>query len=47
MTPVAVGNERLFAFWAGKGVSPTGWTAYDAKGHKIGSHTMKRPPGSG
>jgi hypothetical protein len=47
VTPVAIGNERLFAFWAGKGVSPTGWTAYDAKGHKIGSHTMAPYHGNG
>ncbi|HTR93814.1 MAG TPA: hypothetical protein VMI73_18950 [Trebonia sp.] len=35
VTPIALGNERLFAFWVGKGVSPTGWTAFDAKGHMI------------
>jgi hypothetical protein len=42
VTPIAIGNERLFAFWAGQGVSPTGWTAYDANGHKIGHGTVPR-----
>ena len=42
--PVAVGNERLFAFAIGKGVSPTGWTAYDASGREIGAGSMT--PGS-
>jgi hypothetical protein len=42
VTPIALGNERLFAFWAGPGVSPTGWTAYDAAGHKIGHGSV--PP---
>ncbi|HEY7815928.1 MAG TPA: hypothetical protein VIC62_21975, partial [Nakamurella sp.] len=36
LMPVTVGNERLFAFRYGKGVSPTSWTAYDASGHNIG-----------
>lgn len=36
LTPVTVGNEHLFAFRYGKGVSPTGWTAYDASGREIG-----------
>jgi hypothetical protein len=30
--PVTVGNERLFAFLIGAGVSPTRWTAYAASG---------------
>jgi len=40
VTPVAVGNERLYAFWVGAGVSPTGWTAYDAAGQVVGTGTM-------
>jgi hypothetical protein len=35
--PVRVGNEDLFAFPTGKGVTPTGWTAYDASGRKAGA----------
>ena len=46
VTPVAVGDERLFAFWAAKGISAAGWTAYDAAGHEIGSHPV-RPLGGG
>ena len=46
VTPVALGNERLFAFWVGKGVSPVKWTAYDAKGGKIGSGSMEKVIGS-
>jgi hypothetical protein len=42
MKPVTVGDERLFAFWAAKGVAPTAWTAYDAKGRKIGHGTVPR-----
>jgi hypothetical protein len=42
VTPIALGNERLFAFWAGKGVSPTQWSAYDAKGHRIGHGAVPR-----
>ena len=34
-TPVAVGNENLFAFWAGPGTD-TSWTAYDAAGKQVG-----------
>ncbi len=30
--PVGVGNESLFAFAISPGVTPTGWTAYDASG---------------
>ena len=40
VTPVTVGDERLFACWTGAGVSPTGWTAYDAAGRVTGSHSM-------
>jgi hypothetical protein len=36
LTPVTVGNERLFAFRYGKGVSPVRWDAFDASGHDIG-----------
>jgi hypothetical protein len=36
LPPVTVGNENLFAFRYGKGVSPTGWTAYDANGREVG-----------
>jgi hypothetical protein len=41
VTPVSVGNERLFAFWIGAGVSPTGWTTYDAAGQVTGTASMK------
>jgi hypothetical protein len=37
VTPVALGNERLFAFWIGKDVVVTGWTAYDAAGGVTGT----------
>ncbi len=35
--PVGVGNEDLFAFPTGKGVTPVSWTAYDAAGHQVGA----------
>lgn len=35
VTPVSVGNERLFALWPGVGVSATEWTAYDAAGRVL------------
>jgi len=35
VTPVSVGNERLFALWPGIGVTATEWTAYDAAGRAI------------
>jgi hypothetical protein len=35
--PVLVGNEHLFAFPVGKGVTPVGWTAYDASGKQVGA----------
>jgi hypothetical protein len=46
--PVTVGNERLFAFWPGVGVWPTGWTSYDAAGRVTGTHSMtsSSAPGS-
>ena len=34
--PVGVGNEDLFAFPTGPGVTPVSWTAYDAAGHQVG-----------
>lgn len=49
--PVGVGNEDLFAFPAGLGVTPVSWTAYDAAGHQAGHGTAGpgsavRPSGS-
>jgi hypothetical protein len=38
--PVGVGNEDLFAFPAGQGVSPTAWTAYNASGHQVGAGSV-------
>ena len=38
--PVGIGNEDLFAFAIGKGVSPVGWTAYDAAGKQVGQGTV-------
>ena len=38
--PVTVGDGRLFAFWVGAGVSPIGWTTYDAAGRVTGTHSM-------
>jgi hypothetical protein len=35
--PVTVGGERLFAVAVAKGVTDTGWTAYDAAGHQAGA----------
>lgn len=35
VTPVSVGNERLFALWPGIGVSATEWTAYDTVGRVL------------
>jgi hypothetical protein len=32
-----VGNERLFAFWTGQGVTPKSWTAYSAAGKEVGA----------
>jgi hypothetical protein len=40
--PVGVGNEDLFAFPTGHGVSPTGWTAYDASGHQVGPGPVRQ-----
>ena len=34
---VKVGVELAFAFWAGKNVSPTAWTTYDASGRQTGT----------
>ncbi|HEY7276002.1 MAG TPA: hypothetical protein VH594_08555 [Trebonia sp.] len=38
--PVGVGNQDLFAFPTGKGVTPTGWTAFDASGHQVGAGSV-------
>jgi hypothetical protein len=38
VTPVALGNERLFACLIG--VSPTGYTAYDAAGKVLAHGSM-------
>lgn len=37
VTPVTVGDERLWAFDLPAGRSPKRWTAYDASGHKLAS----------
>ncbi len=47
VTLVTVGNEQLFAFWIGAGVSPTGWTAYDAAGRVVGTASMTTGTASG
>ena len=39
--PVGVGNEHVFAFAVGAGVSPVSWTAYDASGHQVGAGSVK------
>jgi len=39
--PVGVGNENLFAFPIGKGVTPVRWTAYDASGKQTGTATLR------
>jgi len=39
--PVTVGNERLFGFLIGAGVSPTRWTAYSASGKEVGSGSVR------
>jgi hypothetical protein len=45
--PVGVGNQDLFAFPTGRGVTPAGWTAYDAAGRKVGSGSVGSSVGSG
>ena len=45
--PVSVGDGRLFAFWIGNGVSPTGWTSYDAAGRVTGSGSITSSSASG
>ena len=40
--PVGVGNEDLFAFPTGQGVSPTRWTAYNASGHQVGASAVRQ-----
>lgn len=47
VTPVSVGTERLFAFWIGVGVSPTGWTAYDGAGQVTGTGSITSSSASG
>jgi hypothetical protein len=42
--PAGVGDEELFAFPTGDGVSPSAWTAYDASGKAVGAGTVT--PGS-
>jgi hypothetical protein len=39
--PVGVGNQDLFAFPLGKGVTPAGWTAYDAAWRQVGAGAAK------
>jgi hypothetical protein len=45
--PVSVGDARLFACWIGDGVSPTGWTSYDAAGRVTGTGSMTPSSASG
>jgi hypothetical protein len=40
--PVIVGNEDLFAFPTGNGVSPTAWTAYNASGRQVGAGSVPK-----
>jgi hypothetical protein len=42
VNPAEVGNENLWAFWIGPGVSPTSWTAYSASGREVGSGPVHR-----
>lgn len=42
--PVIVGNEDLFAFPTGNGVSPTAWTAYNASGRQVGAGSVTQGP---
>jgi hypothetical protein len=44
--PVGVGNEDLFAFPTGRGVTPTGWITYDAAGHQTGAGSVGPAPGT-
>jgi len=44
VSPVGVGNEDLFAFWIGQGVSPASWTAYSAAGRKLGTGPVRHWP---
>jgi hypothetical protein len=39
--PAGVGNEHVFAFALGKGVSPVSWTAYGASGHPVAAGSAK------
>jgi hypothetical protein len=42
--PVIVGNEDLFAFPTGNGVSPTAWAAYNASGRQVGTGSVGHSP---
>jgi hypothetical protein len=44
--PVGVGNEDLFAFPTGRGVTPAGWVSYDAAGHQTGAGSVGPAPGT-
>ena len=44
--PVGVGNEDLFAFPTGRGVTAAGWVSYDAAGHQTGAGSVEPVPGS-
>jgi hypothetical protein len=44
--PAGVGNEDLFAFPTGRGVTPTGWVSYDAAGHQSGAGSVGTVPGT-
>lgn len=40
--PVGIGNQDLFAFPTGQGVSPVRWTAYDESGQQVGHGTVQK-----
>jgi hypothetical protein len=40
--PVGVGDEDLFAFPTGEGVSPAAWTAYDASGKVVAAGAVQQ-----
>lgn len=42
--PVTVGNERMFASWAGGGASPASWTAYNAAGGQVAAGSVTAGP---
>ena len=45
--PAGVGNEDLFAFPVGKGVSPVSWTAYDGSGKQVAASASVKPGAAG